>query len=155
MLDILAQILRDRRLQPLFQPILDLDSGAIYGYEGLIRGPSDTIYHSPLALLRTAEQSGRRGEMEMLCVMTLLTEFARQGFAGNLFINLSPAILCEAEDRRAELMAMLEANRLAPERVIIELTEDGVPPDEQALLARLGEFKAEGLRIALDDLGEG
>lgn len=36
----LDDILRDRQLTPVFQPIVDIQFGAILGYEGLIRGPS-------------------------------------------------------------------------------------------------------------------
>jgi len=46
------EILRDRRLQALYQPAPDMENGQIHGYEGLIRGPSDGMLHAPSSLLK-------------------------------------------------------------------------------------------------------
>lgn len=151
----LHDILRHRRLQPLLQPILDLDSGRIHGYEGLIRGPSDCILHSPLALLRAADQAGLRAETEILCIDVIVADFARQKLDGMLFINLSPVVLETRGGLLDDLLSILKSNYLAPDRVVVELTEDGTPSDLQRLFDNLAEFRAEGLRFALDDLGEG
>jgi len=151
----LHDILRHRRLQPLLQPILDLDSGRIHGYEGLIRGPSDSILHSPLALLRAADQAGLRAETEILCIDVIVADFARQKLDGMLFINLSPVVLETRGGLLDDLLSILKSNYLAPDRVVVELTEDGTPSDLQRLFDNLAEFRAKGLRFALDDLGEG
>mgnify|MGYP001101878494 FL=1 len=151
----LHDILRHRRLQSLLQPILDLDTGRIHGYEGLIRGPSDSILHSPLALLRTAEQNGLRAEAELLCIDVIVEEFARQHLDGLLFLNLSPILLVNHARLLGDLFSILKANRLGADRVVIELTEDSEPPDSSSLIAILADYRAAGLRIALDDLGEG
>ena len=52
----LVSILQQRKLQPLFQPVLDFNTGYIQGYEALIRGPSDSPLHSPLVLFKVAHQ---------------------------------------------------------------------------------------------------
>jgi diguanylate cyclase (GGDEF)-like protein len=152
----LHSILRHRRLQTLLQPILDLDGGTLYGHEGLIRGPSDSMLHSPLALLRAAEQAGLRLEAELICIDTIIGDFARQQLDGKLFLNLSPKVMVDHHPRPLdELLAMLKANHLAPERIVIELTEDGEPPEVSALFNALTSYRRHGLCVALDDLGEG
>jgi diguanylate cyclase (GGDEF)-like protein len=151
----LHDIIRHRRLQSLFQPILDLDTGQVHGYEGLIRGPSDSVLHSPLALLRTAEQAGLRAEAEILCVDVIVGDFARQKLDGLLFINLSPSLLDNRVDLLDELLSILKAGRLPPDRVVIELTEDSAPSESASLVDNLAAYRAQGLRFALDDLGEG
>lgn len=148
-------ILRHRRLQSLFQPILDLDSGQTHGYEGLIRGPSDSVLHSPLALLRTAEQAGLLAEAETLCIDVIVADFARQKLDGLLFINLSPSLVDSCPRLLDDLLSILKANYLAPDRVVIELTEDSSPSESTSLVGNLVEYRAEGFRLALDDLGEG
>lgn len=47
MLARLHEIIDQRQLSALFQPIIDMHSGDIIGYEGLIRGPSNSPLHSP------------------------------------------------------------------------------------------------------------
>ncbi|TCJ18213.1 GGDEF domain-containing protein [Parasulfuritortus cantonensis] len=152
----LASILRHRRLQPLLQPILDLEDAGAHGYEGLIRGPSDSVLHSPFALLRAADQAGLRLETELLCIDIIVADFARQGLAGRLFLNLSPRLMVDHHPLPLErLQATLRAHSVAPERIVIELTEDAVPAESAALLDVLPDYRGLGLHIALDDLGEG
>src|SRR5690606_26196211 len=59
-----GDILERRALTPLFQPIADLRTGDIVGYEGLIRGPVDSQLFSPEVLFRVAGASGRSLELE-------------------------------------------------------------------------------------------
>ncbi len=59
----LRAILDRKALTPHFQPILDLRIGELYGFEGLIRGPSDSILHAPLNLLGAARQGGLLPEL--------------------------------------------------------------------------------------------
>ena len=63
----LVSILAQRKLHPLFQPVLDFSTGQIQGYEALIRGPSDSPLHSPLVLFKVAHQCQLLPELEMLC----------------------------------------------------------------------------------------
>jgi hypothetical protein len=57
-LGLLEEVLEKRQLEAYFQPILDLKSGEIIGYEGLIRGPVDTPLHAPVELFRFASKHG-------------------------------------------------------------------------------------------------
>ncbi|NTV93931.1 MAG: EAL domain-containing protein [Thiobacillus sp.] len=152
----LHSILRHRRLQTLLQPILDLDSGTLHGHEGLIRGPSDSMLHSPLALLHSADQAGLRLDAELICIDTIIGDFARLHLDGKLFLNLSPKVMADHHPRPLDdLLAMLKANHLGPDRIVIELTEDGEPAESDSLHAVLVEYRRAGLLVALDDLGEG
>ena len=54
----LLEIIKGKRLTPLFQPIVSMAGGGIVGYEGLIRGPSDSSLHSPVNLFRAAAECG-------------------------------------------------------------------------------------------------
>lgn len=153
--DLVRDILQHRRLQSLFQPILDLDSGHIHGHEGLIRGPSDSMLHSPLSLLKAADQAGLRAEIEILCVEVIIGDYARLKLDSNLFINLSPRFLNCASATLERLLHILETNHVAPERIVIELTEDSSPDQMIDLGDCLDRYRERGLRFALDDLGEG
>ena len=152
---LVRDILDHRRLQSLFQPILDLGTGHVHGYEGLIRGPSNSMLHSPLTLLKAADQAGLRAEIELLCIETIIADFARMKLDANLFINLSPRFLNGVAPTLDRLQQILETYQVPPDRIIIELTEDSNPDEMADLGDCLKRYRETGLRFALDDLGEG
>src|SRR5271169_7063207 len=82
------EIIRDKHLTALFQPIIDLNTAEIFGYEGLIRGPSDSSLHSPLRLLHGAREAGHLYEMENLCHQVVSEAFIRLNLQGKLFLNI-------------------------------------------------------------------
>ena len=55
----LRAIIDGDRLKPHFQAILDLRTGRMHGFEGLSRGPSDSLLHSPLNLFKVALLTGQ------------------------------------------------------------------------------------------------
>lgn len=63
----LNDIIENRRLTSLFQPIVDFKTGNVTGYEALMRGPSDSPLHAPTAMLSVADRVGRLAELDRLC----------------------------------------------------------------------------------------
>lgn len=151
----LQHILQHKLLSTLFQPILDLREGRIHGYEALSRGPSDSNLHVPEALFRTAERLGRMADLDLVCAEVALHNFAAQDLLGRVFVNLSPATLLSVAAITERLDALIRAAGLDPSRVVLELTETA-PGFDYAALRRLAEsLRDSGMRIAMDDLGEG
>ena len=68
-------------------------TGSISAYEGLIRGPSDTLVHLPFALSKEARAANQTFELERPCCRVLIKRFMQPGLAGKLFLNLSPESL--------------------------------------------------------------
>lgn len=142
-------------LRTVFQPILDLRHGRIYGYEALTRGPAGTPAESPLALFRLARQVGRAEELELHAVRCAVERFAVLGSGTKLFVNFSPAVLASRQEDPASLLALLRRHGLAPKDLVIELTEDGDIRDSSAAWNELLRCRALGFGVAIDDLGEG
>lgn len=151
----LREVLRQRQLTPLFQPIIDMQSGEIIGYEGLIRGPSDSPLHSPLNLFKVARACGLSVEVEHLCRRMTLERFAELQLPGKLFLNVSPECLVQAERRHGETLGYIHEVGINPDRVIIELTESHPTYDYDLLREAVRHYRAMGFVIAIDDLGEG
>lgn len=151
----LHEILQQRKLSALFQPILDMKSGEIAGYEGLIRGPADSPLHSPFNLFGTARRYGLALETEMLSRHIVLETFAQLDLPGNLFLNVSPETLTHPRFKNGRTLDFMMEVGIAPERVIIELTENQPTYDFATMCSALLHYRTMGFQIALDDLGEG
>ncbi len=151
----LREILEQRRLSALFQPIIDLKSGEFLGFEGLIRGPADSPLHSPINLFGAAEQQGLQLELEMLSRQTVLETFAKLNLPGNLFLNVSPQTLTHPSFKNGQTLAFLKQLGIEPGRVIIEITENQPTFDFAGMRDALLHYRGMGFKIAIDDLGEG
>lgn len=81
----LQPLLHEDALFPLFQPIVDLRQGIVFGHEALIRGPLGTSLHSPLAMLSLAAAESRLVEFELHCVDVILRHWGKLKNAERLF----------------------------------------------------------------------
>ena len=155
LLNRLHEIIERRQLSALFQPIVHMQSGEIIGFEGLIRGPSDSPLHSPLNLFKVAHSAGMLGQVEHLCRQIVLERFAELDLPGKLFLNVSPEHLLNPSTRHDETLGFIHNSGVNPERVIIELTESQPTYDYELLLEAVTHYREMGFQIAIDDLGEG
>lgn len=155
MLAQLNEIIDQRLLSALFQPIINLQSGDIIGYEGLIRGPSDSALHSPLNLFKVAWANNLTVRVEHLCRRVVLERFAELGLPGKLFLNVSPECLLQRDAKHGETLDVIHQIGINPEHVIIELTENQPTYDYDLLREAVMHYRGMGFRIAIDDLGEG
>ncbi len=151
----LQDILNQRNLYALFQPVMNISDGTFLGFEGLIRGPADSPLHSPINLFAAARQQGLSLEVEMLCRQIVLESFAAQNLPGNLFLNVSPDALTHPSFKDGQTLIYLEDLGIAPERVIIEITENQPTFDFEGMRKALLHYRNMGFQIAMDDLGEG
>jgi diguanylate cyclase (GGDEF)-like protein len=151
----LQDILNQRTLSALFQPIMDFSSGTFIGFEGLIRGPADSPMHSPANLFGAARQQGLSVEIEMLSRQIVLETFADQDLPGKLFLNVSPETLTHPSFKNGQTLVYLENLGVDPKRVVIEITENQPTFDFEAMRNALLHYRGMGFQIAMDDLGAG
>ncbi|TCP13812.1 diguanylate cyclase/phosphodiesterase [Crenobacter luteus] len=151
----LELIIHERRLSPVFQPIVDLESGRILGYEGLIRGPSNSSLHSPLNLFSRAAECNLTLALDRACRRVTVERFVELALPGRLFLNISPDSLLAPEHRRGETLAFVAMLGLSPDRIVMELTETKPNAAYEALKEATDHYRDGGFHIALDDLGEG
>ncbi|BBI99024.1 diguanylate phosphodiesterase [Ferrigenium kumadai] len=151
----LQDILNQRTLSAIFQPIMDFSNGSFIGFEGLIRGPANSPMHSPANLFGAARQQGLSLEIEMLSRQIVLETFADQGLPGKLFLNVSPETLTHPSFKNGQTLVYLENLGVDPKRVVIEITENQPTFDFDAMRNALLHYRGMGFQIAMDDLGAG
>lgn len=151
----LGRILGDGLLFPVFQPIVDLRARALLGYEALIRGPQGSPLQRPDQLFAVARATGQGLELEHACREASLRAFVRLGLGGRLFINASPGCLLDVRMMNGHTRELLAELGLAPNRIVIELTENQSIADVPGIQEALLHYRGRGFQIAIDDLGEG
>lgn len=151
----LRDILDNKRLNAVFQPIIDMNTAEVFGHEGLIRGPADSPLHSPMKLFNTARAYGMVTELEYLARREVLQSFFNLTSTGKVFLNISPDVLMNQDSRVGETLKYIEEIGLKPQQVVIELTENAATTDYQLLRDATHHYRAMGFEIAIDDLGEG
>ncbi len=148
-------ILRHNRLSTLYQPIVDFQRQNIFGYESLIRGPSDSPLHSPVMLFDLARREEHLTELDLLCRKAGIQGFQECRLSGKLFLNATPNGLMEPQHRSGLTLEFLQSLGLNPENVVIEITEQYPLTDFTCMDHALSHYRAMGFEIAIDDLGAG
>lgn len=142
-------ILHENRLSYHFQPIVDAHTGAVAGYEILMRSE----HFSPEQILTLAEKYGRLYEIEkatMFNAFQFLSQHQNSFSDRKLFINSVPSALLSESDFN-ELRITYED---LFEKTVVEIIEQSAASEEMfaILKNRCQEMKAQ---LALDDYGSG
>ncbi len=143
-----------------YQPIVDIASGRTVALEALARW---THPHrgrlSPVSFVDLAEQTGLIRPLGELVLRQSCRDIAEllsrtPGAIDYVSVNISPRQLEDPDIARVVVSALEDAN-LAPEHLMLELTERSIATDPERLVERLVELREFGIKIALDDFGAG
>lgn len=142
-----------------YQPQVNIATGAIVGFEALLRWITPENGDIPPArFIPVAEQSGL---IKVIGVRVLreACRFARRladgGWANlSVAVNVSPHQLCAEGFLDSVREAVREAGIL-PRQLEIEITESALIASLQEAISRLEALRAMGVRLALDDFGTG
>jgi diguanylate cyclase (GGDEF)-like protein/PAS domain S-box-containing protein len=156
----LHQALRREELLVLYQPIVDLNTGALAGFEALVRWHHPTRgMVSPMDFIPIAEETGL-----IIPIGTwVLQQSCRQARAW-LDAGANPELFVSVNVSSRQLdgpalpdivRAALDTNRLEPQRLKLEITESAVMRDFEVTLGLLNRLKALGAGLSLDDFGTG
>jgi diguanylate cyclase (GGDEF)-like protein len=152
--DTVRHLIDDARVSVVYQPIWDLESQRLLGVEALMRPHADYGLPGPAEAFDLAEQVGRVHDLDALCVERALQHVPPLPDGALLFLNLSPQTLELDAKGSGWLLDAVEGAGLAPDRVVIEVTERfGARTD--AVIVSLRRLRAEGFQLALDDVGTG
>jgi diguanylate cyclase (GGDEF)-like protein len=152
----IVRVIAERQLRAVYQPIVDLRTGVVLGYEGLTRPTEGAPFSNPGQMFEAADEVGHTVELDAACFDIVVATAARTIPRDKLVsVNLSPRTLEAPEFSVANLMAVLGAHGMEPGRLIVELTERENVLDIQTLRHNLAELRAAGIRVAADDVGAG
>jgi EAL domain-containing protein (putative c-di-GMP-specific phosphodiesterase class I) len=149
---VLRDVLAGTGIDAIFQPIVELATAEVVGFEALTRGPAGTPLENPLALLAAAERAGGVEELDW----SLAGVVARKLLEGRvhpsvtIFINFRPTTLTTGcPDRVAP-----DINRARSQlRIVAEMDEEDLRQDPASVLASVSRAREDGWGVALDNVG--
>ena len=151
----LQHIILEEDIRTMFQPIVDLDSNEVHGFEALARGPRQTALESPLALFNLATKTDLLFELDQVCRRKSVQHAAKLESPCKLFINTLPFSIRDPQFQGKFLLDLLEGSELLPERIVLEVTETLAIDDYTAYLEEMQYFSDMGFLTGIDDLGTG
>jgi diguanylate cyclase (GGDEF)-like protein len=138
-----------------YQPFVNADSGAIIGYEALLRWhhPRRGLV-LPAEFIPLAEETGLIVPLGEWVLTTACAEAAKWPASLKIAVNVSPAQF-RSRSLVPNVVGALAASGIAPRQLEIEVTETVIMHDSEPVFVALYQLRKLGVRIALDDFGTG
>ncbi|WP_233804773.1 putative bifunctional diguanylate cyclase/phosphodiesterase [Paraburkholderia sp. HP33-1] len=138
-----------------YQPIIDLNTGAVAGREALIRWTHPTRGElPPSAFIPTAERTGLILALGEWALLQSCAEAVTWRDKVIVAVNVSPVQLRE-DSFASTVTAILRKTRLPPTRLNLEVTETVLLNDDEVTRRNITRLRALGIGLALDDFGTG
>ena len=142
----IERVIANEALSIVFQPICELGSNRIVGFEALSRFTEGTPL-TPDKWFADAAEVGLGAELELLAVSKALDFLPFLPTKHFMSVNASPAVTMEPK--------FISLCSVDPRRVVVELTEHNPVDDFPAIIENLKRFRSLGIRVAVDDAGAG
>jgi EAL domain-containing protein (putative c-di-GMP-specific phosphodiesterase class I) len=157
----LGHALENDELALVYQPVVDLESGAMTGVEALLRWDHPTRGRlAPDHFIELAEASGAIvpiGQWVLRTACAQLRDWDGEQPAGaalTMSVNVSTRQLADPEFP-AHVRGALAETGIAPHRLTLEITEHLLVDDSDLMQVQLRELKEIGVELAVDDFGTG
>jgi diguanylate cyclase (GGDEF)-like protein/PAS domain S-box-containing protein len=142
-------------LRPYYQPLIDLSTGRITGFEALVRWPhAERGMISPAEFIPVAEDTGLINALGGLMLRHACMDAAIWPDEVRVAVNLSP-LQFRGGNLLSVVMDALKQSGLPPKRLELEITETLLLEKSSQVLATLHALRALGVRISMDDFGTG
>lgn len=142
-----------------YQPQLDIDTMKISGFEALIRWKNPKLgFVSPIKFIKFAEDTHLIipiGAWILKNACIFIKSLHNQGYSHlTIAVNISMLQLLQ-ENFIDTVMQIIESVDLDPKLLELEITESILMESYEAIGAKLEQLRSKGVKIALDDFGQG
>jgi EAL domain-containing protein (putative c-di-GMP-specific phosphodiesterase class I) len=151
----LQDIILRERVITAYQPIMRLKERTVLGFEALSRGPRGSGLEGADALFGAATEHNLLVELDRLCRKRALLSSGRIPTNAKIFVNTLPATIRDPQFRGKALIDFLDKAQVAPDRIVIEITEKLVIDNYNLFRETMAYFTDLGMSFAVDDVGAG
>jgi diguanylate cyclase (GGDEF)-like protein len=153
--DVITRVLEGGVLATVFQPVVSLFDGSVLGYEALARPEGFAAMDSVDEVFEAARTSGHIRDLDWICRRRAIEDAKQLPEAVMLFLNISASSLIDPIHGVDRFLDLLRKAGRAPQTVVLDITEHERIRDYKLLGSVLADYRTEGIRFALDDVGEG
>jgi len=154
----ILKIISDNSLKTLFQPIVNMEDGSVFGYEALTRTEGENPFGGIEGLFQRAIQTGCVCPLDTAAFTTALSTAHGLSFPEQqslLFMNLCPETLMNNGLFLETCDSLVDALDITRDRIVLEITEESMISNYAFFKQSLESYRARGYRIAIDDFGAG
>lgn len=148
----LRRIIDEVNLRILFQPIVELPTRQPIGYEAFTHGPKGSFLENAVDLFSLANEANMFYELDKLCLSLAIKKASFIPSEQLLFLNTDPTVIDKQYFRN---LNFLEDYPVRPSRICLEITERTCITNFSRLSDDLNYLRSLGIRVAIDDVGEG
>ncbi|MFP5502628.1 MAG: EAL domain-containing protein [Candidatus Sericytochromatia bacterium] len=155
--DWLVEMIEAERYTSYFQPIVKVtDPRSVFAHEALFRGfePDGTLI-PPGRIFDLGREAGLLFQLDLQARRSAIRQMARYGAPSTVFINFNPSSIYDPAFCLRSTLRCVEESGLRRDQVVFEVVESDQAPNVEHLAAILDYYRAQGFRVALDDLGSG
>jgi diguanylate cyclase (GGDEF)-like protein len=144
-------------INPVYQPIVNLENGSILGWEAFARGPQNSHFKDPKHLFWFAERVGDVFTIDSICLDQAIDNLGELSPEQRLFVNIHPLTLNDANFTPDKYIQRLDHVGLQPDNIVLELSEAQQLGLSNVCLFidRIEEFRQHGFSIAIENVGAG
>ncbi len=148
----LRSVLKDKEIRTVFQPIVDLQTKEIMGYEALSRTANEKILDEASVLFTAAREADCVKELDALCIERALKSGQKLPEGAKLFLNINHETFLDEKVLRKLFDAK---GSLGFKNLVVEVTEQSLLRSFDKIRTILLELKEQGMQVAIDDVGGG
>lgn len=151
----LQEIINEKEIYPVYQPIVSLKDGKILGYEALSRISRKTCSFNIEEMFDYAKEMQCLWELEYICRKKALNKIKDVIGRKKLFLNVDPNIFYDERFRAGMTLSYLKRYNIAPENIIFEICERTNISTIEPFQNAVNHYKKQNYQIAIDDFGKG
>ncbi|OEF99381.1 hypothetical protein BHF71_01995 [Vulcanibacillus modesticaldus] len=148
-------LVRNENLKTYYQPIMDLGTGNILGYEALNRPELGAAFNNASELFSFAEKQGLIYDLDLKCRELSVIRIANSLNNQLLFLNVNSNVLLEVSKENDPFAKIINKLRIDKSNLVLEITEREAIKDFNLFNKVLDQYREEGFKVAVDDLGAG
>jgi len=151
----LFELVLEGRIRSVYEPIVEVSTRTVFGYEALARGPEGSEFHSPAALFSSASEEDFIFQLDRLCRTSGLDGARDFPSGAKLFLNIRPTTIYDPNFRSEALRRTLDGCGLTPNDLVLEISEQESISNFDIFREIRDYYGNLGFQMAMDDVGSG
>ncbi|MDD7402403.1 MAG: GGDEF domain-containing protein [Butyribacter sp.] len=151
----LFKIIAEKRIKPVYQPIVSLRDGEVIGYEALSRIELDDCVFSVEEMFEYATKYECLWTLEYICRKKAIKEARAELGHKKLFLNVEPYIFNDERFKAGMTKNYLKRYGISPDNIVFEISERTDITEVESFQQTVKHYEEQEYEIAIDDFGKG